>query len=252
MTKSNPSDDQGWTAGGQQVQANARSNEEFSATNKQSASCRVSGFALGANDGPVDDFLEMVDGWEALTGQSLTEELSSKTDAGNPSSTRDMLERISSDFSPEQMRHLGGSLLKLADALDQAWSPSRVRSTYHSISHAGRIEKNSLQLAQVAMRLREQAKRRSRFISAEFLGEPAWEMLLELFVQFAGKSDISTKSLCIVSGLPETSAHRLIDRLEDACLIERRQSSVDKRVMLVRLTKQGIIAAGSILAEFNS
>jgi DNA-binding MarR family transcriptional regulator len=55
--------------------------------------------------------------------------------------------------------------------------------------------------------------------------------------------------LCIFSGVPDTTALRVIEKMEAANLIERSQSLVDKRVTLVRLTRHGIVAVGSFLME---
>lgn len=77
-------------------------------------------------------------------------------------------------------------------------------------------------------------------------------MLLELFIQFAGGATVSTKSLCLASGLADTSALRMIDRLEAAGLLERSQSPVDKRITLVGLSKQGVTAVGMILMDADS
>lgn len=223
---------------------------------------RAAGIALGANDGPVDDFLEMVDNWEIETGQRLlpddaipvTDQRDSGSDRLMPDvasndAERHLLDRIASDFSAQQMRVLGASLLKLADAIDQDWHPARVKSRFGWLTRSGQIERRALSLAQVAIRLRANAKQRSKHLSQEFLGEPAWEMLLELFIQFAGGATVSTKSLCLASGLADTSALRMIDRLEAAGLLERSQSHVDKRITLVGLSKQGVTAVGMILMD---
>lgn len=162
-----------------------------------------------------------------------------------------ILAHIEQQFSPLQMRNLAGSLLKLADAIEQDWNPDRVSSAYSSFSTAGRIEQRALALAKIAIETRERAHRRQRFLPDEFLGEPAWEILLELFTQFAGGAKVSTKSLCLVSGVPDTTAMRLIDRMEDASLVQRTSSDVDKRVTLVELTRQGVIAVGSALQEIE-
>jgi DNA-binding MarR family transcriptional regulator len=74
-------------------------------------------------------------------------------------------------------------------------------------------------------------------------------MLLELFIQFSGGARVSTKSLVIASGTSDTTGLRLIDRLEEAGLVERSPSQMDKRVTLVSLTRQGVIAVGKVLAE---
>lgn len=216
---------------------------------------RARPFVLGANDGPVDDFLELIDGWEETTGSSLfadSESCGTRKSPSDAETHQTMLDRVAADFSPQQIRQLAASMLKLADAVDQMWDPTAVRSSYHWITRAGQIERRSLQLAQTAIRARNIAKRRARHIPPEFLGEPAWEMLLELFVQFAGQADISTKSLCLVSGLPDTTALRLIDKLEQAGLVERSQSAADKRVTLLRLTRQGVVAVGSALSAYES
>jgi DNA-binding MarR family transcriptional regulator len=107
-------------------------------------------------------------------------------------------------------------------------------------------------LAQIAILMREKARRRVHYIPRELIGEPAWEILLELFIQFAGGADVSTKSLCIASGVPDTTALRVLDKMENAKLIERSQSMADKRVTLVRLTRHGIVAVGSFLSEVGA
>jgi hypothetical protein len=208
--------------------------------------------SLGANDGPVDDFLELADRWESETGQSVFPQFA--TSPSNPASCDEAayggaLDQIAKQFSSTQMRQLGESMLKLADSLDQAWDPAAVRSNYHWITRAGRIERHALRLAQTAILMRDKANRRTHYIPQEFIAEPAWQMLLELFIQFAGGADVSTKSLCIVSGVPDTTALRVIEKMENANLIERSQSLVDKRVTLVRLTRHGIVAVGSFLME---
>ncbi len=163
-----------------------------------------------------------------------------------------MLDLIAQQFSAGQMRQLGGSLLKLADALDDGWDQDKVRSSYHWVTRAGRIERQALQLAQVAIRLRTVARRRVRHLAADWFGEPAWEMLLELFIQFAGGARVSTKSLTVASGAPDTTALRVIDRLVEGGLAERSTSQMDKRVTLVSLTRKGVVAVGSILLESES
>jgi Winged helix DNA-binding domain len=208
--------------------------------------------SLGANDGPVDDLLELAERWEAETGQSVFPQFAISPDntaSGDEPAYNGAIDEIAKRFSPTQMRQLGESILKLADALDQGWDPAAVRSSYHWLTCAGRIERQALVLAQVAILMRNKAKRRTHYIPKEFIGEPGWQMLLELFIQFAGGADVSTKSLCIVSGVPDTTALRVIEKMESADLIERSQSLVDKRVTLVRLTRHGVVAVGSFLMD---
>lgn len=197
---------------------------------------------LGVNDGPVDDFIAVAEGLDSESGAALT----GQSPPPQPVLTLDM---IAGQFSPAQMRQLGSSLLKLADAIDDQWNPDEVRATYHWLTQAGRIERQALNLAQVATRMRALARRRCRHLSGEWFGEPAWEMLLELFIQFAGGARVSTKCLVIASGAPDTTALRVIDRLVESGLVERAPSPTDKRVTLINLTRQGVVAVGMVLAE---
>ncbi|MBU7580430.1 MAG: MarR family transcriptional regulator [Porphyrobacter sp.] len=197
---------------------------------------------LGANDGPADDFLALAEQLQGDDGQPLL-------DRRVPASPQLTLDGIAANFSAGQMRQLGSTLLKLADALDDGWNPDELRATYHWLTQAGRIERQALKLAQVAMRMRSSARRRCRHLSGEWFGEPAWEMLLELFIQFAGGARVSTKSLVIASGASDTTALRVIDRLEDAGLVERAPSQTDKRVTLLSLTRDGVVAVGMVLME---
>ncbi|MFM7403297.1 MAG: MarR family winged helix-turn-helix transcriptional regulator, partial [Erythrobacter sp.] len=198
--------------------------------------------ALGANDGPVDDFIALTENWTSDCGGGLT-----PAHGDIPSET--MLDTIMGQLSGAELRCLGTALLKLADAVDDSWDPHEVRSTYFWLSKAGKIERRSFQLAQVAMRIRATARKRTRHLSGEWFGEPAWNMLLELFIQFAGGARVSTKSLIIASEVADTTALRVIDRLVEASLVERSPSKVDKRVTLVSLTREGVIAVGSVLTE---
>jgi len=200
---------------------------------------------LGANDAQVDDFIALAENWIGPDGKPIL-------GAESASPQQLTLDAIAGQFSAGQMRQLGGSLMKLADALDDNWKPDEVQSNYGWLTQAGRIERRSLQLAQVAIRMRHAANRRRRHLSAEWFGEPGWEMLLELFIQFAGGARVSTKSLVIASGAPNTTGLRVIDRLEEAGLVERSPSQMDKRVTHVCLTREGIIAVGMVLMEAES
>lgn len=197
---------------------------------------------VGANDGLADDFIAFAENWQGPDGEPVLP----KQPPALPNLT---LEAIAGQFSAAQMRQLGVALLKLADALDDNWSPEEVRSSYHWLTMAGKIERSSMRLAQVATSMRAAARRRTRHLSGEWFGEPAWEMLLELFIQFAGGARVSTKSLAIASGAPDTTALRIMDRLEAAALITRSPSQMDKRVTLVSLTREGVVAVGSLLME---
>ena len=155
-------------------------------------------------------------------------------------------------LEPDQMRAMAGTLLRIADAINQNWRPENVKSVFRWPSNAHRIERNSAILAVRAKTILRFRHERSKSIPMEILGEPGWDMLLELFCQFAGGAAVSSKSLTLVSGVPQTTALRCLERLEAEGLIARKQSATDRRVTLFELTKKGVAAVGSALEKCTS
>jgi DNA-binding MarR family transcriptional regulator len=229
---------------------------------------------LAVNDGPVDDFLNLVETWDAdgLEGFLFPEKTSpeadprddyvrsigeTKGDGGaiprdeTSLKKRKIIDAIERDWSPREIHDLGASLIHLADALDQNWSAEAVQSSFHWPSAARQIERNALELAKKALLIKRQLTMRKKYLPEAMLGEPTWNMLLELFCQFAGGARVSTKSLCIAAECPESTALRHIERLEEAGLIRRFRSQMDARVTLAELTKQGVVSVGRVLERFS-
>lgn len=162
-----------------------------------------------------------------------------------------MLCRLQANMSPESLRDFAATISRLADSIDQDWHPGSVKSSYPKFSQAARIERNSLSLALLATREEYRAKLRDEAIGVDLVGVPSWNILLELFKQFAGGAKVSTKSLQIISRCPETTALRIIDRLEQRGLVARSQSDVDKRVTFISLTRDGVVKVGSVLERIG-
>lgn len=158
-----------------------------------------------------------------------------------------ILDKVGNDWSSQQIRDLAASLTRLADSIDQDWHGSKTRSVFRWPSALHRIEKNAANLAWQAKLLSANRSRRSEFISPELLGEPAWDMLLELFMQFAGGAKVSVTSLCIASKVPVTTALRYISLLEEHDMVKRTASRTDRRVNFIELTDSGVLAVGRYL-----
>lgn len=154
-------------------------------------------------------------------------------------------------MTPATLRELATSLLHLADSIDQDWQPDQVRSNFPLFSKAARIERTALNLSYVATKEELRARIREEAVGEDLVGEPAWNMLLELFKQFAGGAKVSTKSLQLIARCPETTALRVIDRLEERGLVSRSRSAVDKRVTFVELTRKGVVTIGSVLERYG-
>lgn len=84
-------------------------------------------------------------------------------------------------------------------------------------------------------------RRREIFGNAAF-GEPAWDILLQLYdAQLQGRRECVT-SLCTASGVPPTTGLRWIQFLEDRGWIQRRGDLCDHRRSCVSLTHKGVEA----------
>jgi hypothetical protein len=169
----------------------------------------------------------------------------------SPASNRmSLIQMISETWSPEEMRAFSSQLLKLADSIDQEWNSDNLAAVYHWPDELCRIEKDAANLAAKAQMIYLQRERRRKFVPADILGEPAWDMLLDLFMQFAGRAKVSTSSLCIASQVPTSTALRHIANLEAADLVTRQESEDDKRVNFVELSDRGVLAMGRYLQKY--
>jgi DNA repair protein RadC len=72
----------------------------------------------------------------------------------------------------------------------------------------------------------------------ELFGEPAWQMLLDLFIHDGDDVPLSMSALSAAAGIPSSSAMKLVQRLCDAGLLERTIDMFDRRRSLVRLAPE--------------
>lgn len=79
------------------------------------------------------------------------------------------------------------------------------------------------------------------------LGEPGWDILLDLYVRQESHDPVSIKSACIASGVPPTTALRWINVLEQAGLVEREKDASDARRSFVHLSPRGESLMGSYM-----
>lgn len=75
-----------------------------------------------------------------------------------------------------------------------------------------------------------------------FSVEPAWDILLDLFIAQGEGKTVSVSSACIGSASPPTTGLRWLGVLADEGLIVRENDPADHRRVLVRLTPAGTAA----------
>ncbi|MFO6447244.1 MarR family winged helix-turn-helix transcriptional regulator [Erythrobacter sp. NE805] len=95
----------------------------------------------------------------------------------------------------------------------------------------------SLAIARMVYALRR--KRAALFGNPDLFGEPAWDILLDLFIAQAEGKCVSVSSACIGSAAPPTTGLRWLGVLADEGLVVRESDPEDNRRVHVRLTTKG-------------
>lgn len=85
-------------------------------------------------------------------------------------------------------------------------------------------------------------KRAAIFGNADLFGEPAWDILLDLYIAHADQKPVSVSSACIGSLAPATTGLRWLGVLTDCGLVKRMHDPEDQRRVLVVLSERGLAA----------
>lgn len=105
--------------------------------------------------------------------------------------------------------------------------------------------------AEVAREIYTQRRRRAAlFGSADLFGEPAWDILLDLYIAEAEGKTVSVSSACIGSAAPPTTGLRWLGVLAENDLILREHDPEDQRRVLVCLTERGLNAMDQFFSGF--
>lgn len=83
---------------------------------------------------------------------------------------------------------------------------------------------------------------RRSYFQPELFGEPAWDILLELYAAHLSNRSECVSSLCIASGVPATTALRRLVSLELNGWIKRRPDPLDDRRTHMRLSGKSLQA----------
>lgn len=78
------------------------------------------------------------------------------------------------------------------------------------------------------------------FGNAELFSEPAWDILLDLFIAHRENKSVSVSSACIGSAAPPTTGLRWLGILAKEGLVAREADPADHRRVMVRLTDRGL------------
>jgi DNA-binding MarR family transcriptional regulator len=100
-----------------------------------------------------------------------------------------------------------------------------------------------------AKQLLTERRNRSDVLGNDLLGEPAWDIVLDLMVARELGTRISVSSLCIAASVPPTTAFRCIDNMVQQGLLWRQDDDEDKRRVFIGLSDKTRRALMDYLAK---
>jgi hypothetical protein len=100
-----------------------------------------------------------------------------------------------------------------------------------------KLEPSDSVLVELARQIYGARRKRSVLTEwAEFFGEPAWDLMLDLFIAAHEGRDVSISSACIAAEVPKTTALRWLNVLEKEGIIVRDGDRHDHRRSMVRIS----------------
>jgi len=111
------------------------------------------------------------------------------------------------------------------------------------------LERDKPLFASIAEDDYEARRMRDAHLKCDLFGEPAWDILLDLYVQQSLGRQVNVTSSCIASNVPHTTALRYLSALEKRGFVERSASEADKRITYFSLTQMGLRRMGRYLQE---
>ena len=131
------------------------------------------------------------------------------------------------DPQSSRVRQIAQDLLAMAGELDRAAEPVPAGP-----ARGGRA-------AIVAGSLHRDRLQRTRYFPPGLFGEPAWDILLDLFAALHGCELRSVKEVCLAANVPEATALRHIEGLIVQGLVTRRRDRTDNRRKFLTMTPEG-------------
>lgn len=140
----------------------------------------------------------------------------------------------------DMLRSMAADLLAMAEKLELD-SSSHPPAAPQPSERPGGLTDKAVLLERASQDYVNRRQRR-RFFDAELFGEPAWDLLLDLFQARLEDKMITVTSACIAADVPVTTALRWLGILEQQGLVERNRNMIDQRSTWVRLSDQGMAA----------
>lgn len=143
---------------------------------------------------------------------------------------------------------IANELLAMARELEIGENPNTILENLSTIGQPRETGKTTASQdhpiwVELARQSYDDRRRRTKiFRSEELFGEPAWDILLDLFIAAKERRRVSVTSACIGSAVPSTTALRWITILEKQGLLVREADPGDARRVYVKLSARGYAA----------
>lgn len=134
---------------------------------------------------------------------------------------------------------LANELLAMAKDLEMTAHVGSAGSSGHSSFQSATSQDHPVWVELARQTYDDRRRRNKIFQSDELFGEPAWDILLDLFIAAKERRRVSVTSACIGSAVPSTTALRWISILERRALLTREADPGDARRVYVRLSPSG-------------
>ena len=140
---------------------------------------------------------------------------------------------VASEFVAEKV----ANLMEIAEALAFRLCPARggVEDEEMRASSSAAASRHETAL-RVAHNLVAVRRSRERCFGEDMFSDPAWEVLIDLFIAQAEGKDVTIGDACIAAAVPLTSALRCCNMLQEREFVRREADARDKRRVLLRLT----------------
>lgn len=144
----------------------------------------------------------------------------------------------------ERLVALGTQMLKLAGEVSR-----RQPATDGRGDALDELPADGALLGPLAEEVYRDRRRRMRYLPSRLLGEPAWDILLDLYAAAGRGQPISVSNACLAADAPASTALRWLHHLQTEGLIERVADETDARRHHVHLTVRGMERMNAYFTE---
>jgi len=106
-------------------------------------------------------------------------------------------------------------------------------------------------LREHARQIRFSRELRAKMFNRTIFGEPAWDILLALYVIDGDRRRLNTRELSELANLALTTALRWLNYLEEQGLIARKSNPFDQRMVYVEISDKGRSAMDDYLLQMS-